>query len=471
MIPAVAESFLMSTLPAERPVSPIAASLRSRPEAPVSPSRRPLILLAEDDHTTRLTLAAKLRRYFDVEAVENGRQALETCLQNPPDVVVSDMMMPELSGFELLDAMRERGLLEDIPVILLTGSTDRENLPEGLSKGAYDYLHKPVEDSELSARIRSALRLQKTQAQLREKVSSLNQALLDLKNAQNQLLQTQKLEAVGQLAAGIAHEINTPTQFIGDNLRFLQDSFSKLEPLFQQCQQFLKDRDSTAPPHSLAPALAEAVAKADLEFLQEEIPEAVAEALVGVERVSKIVSAMKEFSHPGSGKRDLIDLNRAIQSTITVATNEWRYVAEMETDLDPDLPLVPCHPDEINQVVLNLVVNAAHSIADKVEAKEIEKGRIQVSTRIVADDAEIRISDTGCGIPEEIKSRIFNPFFTTKEIGKGTGQGLAITHSVITEKHGGSIEVQSKTGEGTTFVLRLPLENLEGNPGSEEGSS
>jgi signal transduction histidine kinase len=165
---------------------------------------------------------------------------------------------------------------------------------------------------------------------------------------------------------------------------------------------------------------------------------------------------MKEFSHPGPVERQAIDLNHAIESTILVASHEWKYVADVSTDLDPDLYPVRGLAGEINQVMLNLIVNAAHAISDLQKAPE-EKGRIDIRTRQDGEFAEIRVSDTGCGIPESIQSKIFDPFFTTKPVGKGTGQGLALAYAVIVKKHNGTIRVESKPGQGTTFVIRLPL--------------
>ena len=197
--------------------------------------------------------------------------------------------------------------------------------------------------------------------------------------------------------------------------------------------------------------------KADLEYLREEIPKAIEQSLEGIGRVSKIVQAMKEFSHPGADEKTPIDINKAIESTITVSRNEWKYVAEMETDFDTGLPMVPCLPGDFNQVILNIIINAAHAIAGVVDKDSVDKGKIAISTTMDTDWAEIRISDTGTGIPEEIKDKVFDPFFTTKEVGRGTGQGLAISHSVVVDKHGGTITLETEEGQGTTFIIRLPL--------------
>jgi signal transduction histidine kinase len=269
--------------------------------------------------------------------------------------------------------------------------------------------------------------------------------------------QAQKLESIGQLAAGIAHEINTPTQYIGDNIRFLNDSFEEISQVLARYAEVEKEARSGSVSRQLLEQLDEAVEKADLPYLLEETPRAIQQSLEGVERVAKIVRAMKEFSHPGMSEKVPTNLNQAIESTVTVARNEWKYVADLVTDLDPHLPLVPCLPGEFSQVILNLVVNAAHAIADVLNDGSKGKGEITIQTRALEREVEIRVSDTGTGIPESIRNRVFDPFFTTKAVGKGTGQGLAIAHSVIKEKHHGSISFETVSGKGTAFIIRLPL--------------
>jgi PAS domain S-box-containing protein len=281
--------------------------------------------------------------------------------------------------------------------------------------------------------------------------------ITERKLMQSQLAQAQKLESIGLLAAGIAHEINTPIQYVGDNILFLRESFHDLSTLLEHYAALYRMcRDGTLTASVLRQIDATAAA-IDVDYLLAEIPTAIQQSLEGVERVATIVRAMKEFSHPGTKEKVSVDLNKAIENTITVARNEWKYVAEMATDLDPDLPLVPCVPGELNQVILNILVNAAHALGDVVGDGTREKGTITVSTRQVGEAVEIRIADTGPGIPEAIRDKIFDPFFTTKEVGKGTGQGLAIAHTVVVEQHGGQLTFETTEGEGTTFIIRLPL--------------
>ena len=286
----------------------------------------------------------------------------------------------------------------------------------------------------------------------------MSEDITERNRLREQLAQAQKLESVGQLAAGIAHEINTPTQYIGDNVRFLQDAFSDLKSLLASYECLLSDFRKGALPDRAIVQVEQAVERADPGYLLEEIPKAIEQALEGVNRVSTLVSAMKEFSHPDTKEKTPLNLNHAIDSTIIVARNEWKYVADMETEFDASLPLISCLPGEFNQVILNLIVNAAHAIAEVVKKGSSGKGKIRVQTRSCPDWVEIRVQDTGSGIPEHVRSRIFDPFFTTKDIGKGTGQGLAIARSVIVDKHGGSIQFETEQGRGSTFIVRLPYD-------------
>lgn len=286
---------------------------------------------------------------------------------------------------------------------------------------------------------------------LEEANVALRQQMEERARIEQELRLAQKLESVGQLAAGIAHEINTPIQFIGDNLRFVADTVAQLEPVYAAMEVL----QAAAAERPEAQELARAIEAADLAYARGEIPNAVAQGLEGVDRVATLVRALKEFSHPDAAESAPTDLNQAIRTTLTVARNEYKYVADVVTDLDPGLPPTPCHVSEFNQVVLNLVVNAAHAIADV--QKERGRGTITVSTRRDGAWTEVRIRDTGTGIPDHIRERIFDPFFTTKPVGKGTGQGLYLARSIIVERHKGVLSFESAFGEGTTFIIRLPL--------------
>ncbi|NCD32152.1 MAG: PAS domain S-box protein [Spartobacteria bacterium] len=266
-----------------------------------------------------------------------------------------------------------------------------------------------------------------------------------------QFRHAQKMESIGQLAAGIAHEINTPSQFVGDNLQFLQDGFKDLIGLIEHFHAMVPKL-----PEPEQEIITEQEAEADMEYLSEEIPRAVSQSLEGITRITHIVRAMKEFSHPGKGEWQTVDINHSIENTIAVARNEWKYVADIEQDFAPGLPLISCSEGEINQVILNIIINAVHAIKGTVDESR-EKGVIRIRTMQEGGYVVIRISDTGTGIPEGIRDRIFDPFFTTKEVGLGTGQGLAISYDVIVNKHQGELSFETEEGKGTEFIIQLPV--------------
>lgn len=263
-----------------------------------------------------------------------------------------------------------------------------------------------------------------------------------------------KLESVGRLAAGIAHEINTPIQYVGDSVHFLRSAVGDLENLLGAYRGAFHSLADGMPVPEALEQLRQVEASSDLAFLSVEVPRAFERTLEGTGRVAGIVRAMKEFAHPDASEQNLADLNHAIETTLIVATNEYKYIATVETRFDA-LPDVMCQISEINQVLLNLIVNAAHAISDS--GKDAATGRIEISTTAAPEHVVISIGDNGCGIPPGNLDKIFDPFFTTKEVGRGTGQGLAIVRSIIVEKHGGQIEVQSEVGAGTRFILRLPI--------------
>jgi PAS domain S-box-containing protein len=285
-------------------------------------------------------------------------------------------------------------------------------------------------------------------------ISARKAAEAERERMEVELRQAQKLESIGQLAAGIAHEINTPIQYIGDNTNFLHEAFEALGRVVRSHQALLDQcQGGRCPPEEVSTAH-RMLEEADLDYFLAEVPKALAQTLEGVNRVTRIVGAMKDFSHPAGDAKCWTDINQSIESTVTVCRNEWKYVAEMEMDLSLNLPLVPCYPGEFNQAILNLVINAVHAIEANQDSN---KGIIHIRTRQVGEAVEILVQDSGCGIPDIIRDRVFDPFFTTKPVGKGSGQGLSIVHAVIVDKHKGSIRLESEVGKGTSFWLCLPL--------------
>jgi signal transduction histidine kinase len=286
----------------------------------------------------------------------------------------------------------------------------------------------------------------------------------DQRRLENELAQAQKLESVGRLAAGVAHEINTPVQFVSDSVLFVREAMDDLSEVADKYRELRKAAQNEANPgesiQAAAKAAEEAEDDADLDYILENAPVALDRAREGLGRVAAIVRSMKEFAHPDRKEMAQADLNQAISSTLVIASNEYKYVAEVETQFG-ELPVVNCYAGEVNQVVLNLIVNAAHAIGDVVKGKTDGgapvKGLITVRTRVLDDFVEIAISDTGNGIPVDVRARIFDPFFTTKEVGKGTGQGLAIARNVVVDKHHGTLHFETEIGKGTTFYIRLPI--------------
>jgi len=288
-----------------------------------------------------------------------------------------------------------------------------------------------------------------------QSVCGISLDITQQKKLEIELIQAQKLESVGRLAAGVAHEINTPVQFVADNVEFLRTSMTDVVGVIHAYRDLRRAVQSTGDIAAAARLAEDADKAAELDYILLNAPLAIDSSIEGLGRIATIVRSMKEFAHPDQSEKTFADVNQAIRSTLVIAHNEYKYVAEIETQFS-DLPPVPCYLGEINQVILNLIVNAAHAISDVVK-DTASLGKLTIRTRLDGDEVEISISDTGTGIPEAARGKIFDPFFTTKSVGKGTGQGLAIAHSVIVKKHGGSLRFETECGRGTTFFIRLPV--------------
>jgi signal transduction histidine kinase len=407
------------------------------------------VLVADDSPSMAQFLTAYLdARGYRVLRAGNGAEALAVAAGERPDAILLDVMMPDMDGLTVCRRLRENPQLHAIPVILVTSRSDEDDVVRGLDAGADDYVLKPVNLRVLGARLRSALRAKKNQDTIARMNRELQAELARRKRMEMELLQAHKLEAIGRLAAGLAHEINTPAQYVGDNLRFVEDAFQSLDRLLATAHAALSQAADDSD---------QLIQDVDIAYLRQEVPEALRQSLAGINQIASIVRAMKEFSHPGSEQKQLVDLRRAIENTLTVTCNHWKQVADAVTEFDPSLPQVPCIAVSLNQVLLNLLVNAAEAIAERVGDGSRGKGTITVRTRRDGNWAVIEVADTGTGIPEEIRSKVFEPFFTTKDVGKGTGQGLALVHAAVVDKHGGLISFKTEVGAGTTFTIRLPL--------------
>lgn len=298
-------------------------------------------------------------------------------------------------------------------------------------------------------------------------ITARKEAELKAKEQEIKLQQIQKLESLGQMAAGIAHEINTPTQFIGDNSKYLQEAFKDIEQLlaaYDRLQDAVESGNKVERTASEARRLAEEIGLNDL---RKEIPSAIEQSLQGVERVANIVKSMKYFSHPGKQEKELVDINASIECAVNISRSEWKYEADLFTEFDSRVQLAPCFSAEFNQAILNMIINSIHAIKEAKNTDPARSGEINIQTKRDGDCILISISDNGIGIPEENRSRIFDPFFTTKVAGVGTGQGLSLAYSTIVDRMGGAIEVISEPGKGTTFTIRLPATEHEHEPAAQ----
>jgi signal transduction histidine kinase len=405
-----------------------------------------LLYMEDDPAQARLAKKCLERAGYAVDVAVNGVEGLSRLRSRSHSyaAVVVDQTMPEFNGLDVIRAMAAIGPLP--PTIMVTGTGNERIAVDAMKLGASDYLVKDLEGgfvNVLPLVVRRAIQERRTQ--------------LENKELERELAQSRKMKAIGQLATGIAHEINTPNQYIGDNARFLHDAFQRIDSVLDDYERFLE----AAKNHQVTDELiAEAEAKirqTDLDYLTAEIPQAIRQSLNGVEHVAGIVGAMKEFSHPEAHEKQPVDINHVIENTIMLCSNEWKYVAEIVTDFDDRLPPVECQPSDVNRVILNLLINAAHATAQATHDGADGKRDIVIRTRCNGPWAEIRVEDSGVGIPPEIRDRVFDLFFTTKEVGKGTGQGLSIAQAIVVENYGGTIDFESEVGRGTTFIVRLPI--------------
>jgi PAS domain S-box-containing protein len=352
--------------------------------------------------------------------------------------------------------------LEDIQATLAAGQTAQYEAeatrPDGstfwlgvsirpLYDGAGRFTHAVSVGADITSKRIETHKKQELQDKLLAEMKERERMVIELQLAQ-------KLESVGRLAAGIAHEINTPIQYVGDSVYFLRSAFDDLTKLFDAMNSAADLLPDGAQRRAYKDEIAEQAKKHDLEYLRAEVPKAFIRTFDGVERVTNIVKAMKEFAHPDANEQNPVDLPHALETTLLVASNEYKYVAKVRTEFG-EMPQVVCNVGELNQVFLNLIVNAAHAIKDS--GKDIDSGEIVIRISAEGDQAVIRVRDNGCGVPKENLSKLYDPFFTTKEVGRGTGQGLTISHSIVVDKHGGDISVSSEVGVGTEFTIRLPI--------------
>ena len=420
---------------------------------------------------------AKPLPQYRIDSAYQGKEGLTMVQQalaegDPYTLAFVDVRMPPgWDGVETVERIWRE--YPDLQVVLCTAYSDH-SWAEILSRlGTTDnllILKKPFDPIELHQMANALSRkwslqredraiLQKTNGLLLEKSLVLEARVKELRETQSQLVMAEKLAAIGQLAAGLAHEINTPVQFVGSNMLFIQTAATRLFRGVDSLSAILGSLPKGAAPES-EKKTAEALKALNLAYLREEVPAALQQSIDGLERVSTIVKAMQDFAQPSQGQKTFVELRNAIESTLIISSTAWKNIAEIETDYQADIPLVLCFREELNQVILNLLSNAVYAIEEANRATK-KTGKITIQTRAKGDWVELKISDTGTGIPSAIQHRVFEPFFTTKDVGKGTGQGLAIAYSMIVERHQGKLDFTSEIGKGTTFTIKLPQQKVE----------
>ena len=433
------------------------------------------VLVVDDDPILLTQIKYQASKFIaEIQVASDGVSGLELWRQWQPDVIVTDIFMPRMNGLDMSEAIKAADPAAQI--IVITSDNEGESLRRALEIGVERYITKPVDMHLLADAVGKCIRDRQLTEELRltRQVAALTQALQEqleekqraeealkkekaeqlvlinrLEDAHNQLLQAEKMASIGQLAAGVAHEINNPIGFVNSNLGVLQNYVQTLLKLISKYEQYESELSTES--HAEVMALKN---ETDLVYLRDDVGNLLVESLGGLQRVKRIVQDLKDFSHISDSEMQWANLEDGLESTLNVVWNELKYKAEVVKDYGK-LPEIECIPSQINQVFMNLLVNAAQAIT--------EHGRITLRTRQEGENVCIEISDTGSGIPQEIINRIFDPFFTTKPVGTGTGLGLSITHGIV-HKHGGRIEVSSQPGEGSTFSITLPIQQAPSEP-------
>ncbi|MEI7891768.1 MAG: ATP-binding protein [Myxococcales bacterium] len=414
-------------------------------------TRRAKLLIVDDEPINLSMLSELLKPFYSVHAASSGIDALRIAAREPsPDLILLDILMPEMDGFEVLRWLRDDPRTRDIPVIFLSVMKDEDDEQRGFELGAVDYIHKPIKSVVVLSRVRAQLDAKVARDMLRLTNQLLTQRVVEgvnaLEQAQQQLVQSEKMAAMGQLAAGIAHEISNPITFVDMNLaaikNYLDDVFAVLDGY---------ERAENGPPAALEEVR---TFKKTVGFdnLLVELKIALQDSKEGTERVAKIVRDLKDFSRAGDKAWQFADLHAGLDSTLKIIWNELKFKCTITKNYG-DIPRVRCLPSQLNQVFMNLLMNASHAIANR--------GDIVISTQRLGDHAvQIVISDSGSGMSPEVLAHIFEPFFTTKPVGQGTGLGLPISQGIVA-KHGGKLEVVSELGKGTSFTITLPIDPVE----------
>jgi signal transduction histidine kinase len=422
------------------------------------------ILIVDDIPTNLQVLSESIRvAGWTTLVATDGETAIEQAEYAHPDLILLDVMMPGIDGFETCRRLKTNSITRDIPIIFMTALSDILDKVKGLEIGAVDYITKPFQQEEVLARVKLHLKLyhltQTLEQRVTERTAELSESLIRLQQAQLQLVQSEKMSTLGQLVAGVAHEINNPVGFIAGNLNpaknYVQDLFNLID-LYQQ----------KFPEPGIE--IEKEIKKIDLDYLRKDLPKLISSMRDGVDRIRNISVSLRTFSRADIDHKETFDVHEGLDSTTLILkyrlkANEFRPAIEVIKEYD-DLPLVKCFPGQLNQVLMNLIANAIDALDEANQGRTYEEiethpNQIRLQTALAEGGKQvmIRIRDNGLGMTEEVKQRIFDHLFTTKPVGKGTGLGLAIARQIIVERHGGTLDVHSTPGQGAEFIITLPL--------------
>ncbi|BCL35681.1 sensor histidine kinase [Nostoc sp. MS1] len=422
-----------------------------------------LILVVDDTPANLEVLSEALTDAgFEVAIATDGERAIKQAQCSLPSLILLDVMMPGIDGFETCRRLKASTITQDIPIIFMTALSETNDKVRGFNLGAADYITKPFQEAELIVRVQTQLKLrnfhQILEQQITERTAELTDALRQLQSSQLKLIQSEKMATLGQLVAGVAHEINNPVSFIHGNLEHMEGYTQTLLNFLQLYQKHYPEP---------VDEIQEQAEEHDLEFLQEDVVKTLASMKIGTQRIREIVRSLRNFSRMDEAEFKAVDIHEGLDSTIMILQHRLKAKPEYPQIRVireyGNLPLIKCYAGQLNQAFMNILANAIDALEemnDHRSYKEIQHnpGCIVIRTSVVdSQSIEIRITDNGPGIPEEIQQRIFDPFFTTKPVGKGTGMGMSITYQIITEKHNGKLECFSKPGEGATFAIQIPI--------------
>ncbi|BAZ29684.1 response regulator receiver sensor signal transduction histidine kinase [Cylindrospermum sp. NIES-4074] len=423
------------------------------------------LILVVDDTATNLEIISHLLKHtgFEVITAMDGEKALQLVQERQPDLILLDVMMPRVDGFETCEKLKLNPETSDIPVIFMTAIVDTESKVKGLSLGAVDYIIKPFQDQEVLARIKTHLQLRnltKTlETRVAERTAALSQALKDLQESQIQLIQKEKMSALGNLVAGVAHEINNPVGFIAGNL---QPAINYIHDLFHIIDLYQKQYPE------YVPEIHEEIAAIDLDYIRSDLPNLISSMKEGVQRIRNISTSLRNFSRADSASKTPCNIHDGIDTTIMILRHRLK-ASPNRPDIQvirefSNLPLIECFSGQMNQVFMNLLANAIDALEESNSGRSLDEiqanpNQIKIKTSLTEDHTNvvIRIQDNGVGMSNETQNKIFDHLFTTKSVGQGTGLGLSIARQIIVEKHGGTLEVNSVPGQGSEFVIIMPI--------------